>query len=241
MFFICTNLQGQNLEVVYNFVSPLKSNVKENLYINGNNALGIRDSIYINAKNSNILKNNGGISVQSKAKMNKEYYYRTINDNKIIIKSTLSFKSYFIIDTPPVIEWNTNYSETKIIEGYKCKKATANFRGSQIIAFYSTEIPQPFGPYKFGGLPGLIFEVQEENKEINKWTLVSINLKSKNRTTLAVPEDIDKMISYEEYINLNFNLNKKIIKNLASKDPTVTIVSKVKTVRIGIEKTFEWE
>ena len=241
IFLICINLQGQNVKVVYNFVTPLKANVKEDLFIKGEYALGIRDSIF-NYENSERVSNiNGGVSIRSTAKMNKEYYYRTIKDSKIIIKSTLSFKTYFIIDTPPTIEWNTNHSDIKDIKGYKCKKATANFRGSKIIAYYATAIPHPFGPYKFGGLPGLILELQEENKEINSWTADFIDLKSENDVAFTFPENSNKMISYEEFINLISNLNKQSVKNLASKVTTMTIASEIKTVRKGIEKTYEWE
>lgn len=55
--------------------------------------------------------------------------------------------------------------ETKIINTISCKKATVTYKGRNWIAWYSTEIPLPYGPYKFSGLPGLIIKMSDEKNE----------------------------------------------------------------------------
>jgi GLPGLI family protein len=55
-------------------------------------------------------------------------------------------------------------NETKIIDSIICEKATGYFRGRKYIAWYASKIAIPFGPYKFGGLPGLIVELYDEDK-----------------------------------------------------------------------------
>lgn len=52
--------------------------------------------------------------------------------------------------------------ETKTISGYPCRKATLAYKGRKWTAWYTTEIPLFFGPYKFGGLPGLIVKISDE-------------------------------------------------------------------------------
>ena len=62
-------------------------------------------------------------------------------------------------------------SET--ICGYKCRKATTSFRGRKWTAWYAPEIPIDNGPWKFGGLPGLILKAESEDGD-QKFEAVSI-------------------------------------------------------------------
>ena len=66
-------------------------------------------------------------------------------------------------EATPKIQWEMLKGDT-IISGYKCKKAKATFRGRKYIAWYSQDVEMPFGPYKFGGLPGLIFCLYDVEK-----------------------------------------------------------------------------
>ena len=45
------------------------------------------------------------------------------------------------------------------------------FRGRDYIAWYTEEIPYPYGPYKFSGLPGLITCIYDTQRE-HIYTLV---------------------------------------------------------------------
>lgn len=55
--------------------------------------------------------------------------------------------------------------ETKEIIGYQCIKAIADYRGRRWIAWFAPEIPIPEGPWKLGGLPGLILEAYDANRD----------------------------------------------------------------------------
>jgi GLPGLI family protein len=63
------------------------------------------------------------------------------------------------------IDWKFD-KETKKMGKFTCKKAVGNFRGRTYTAWYTTEIPVPYGPWKIFGLPGLILEVYDINKEV---------------------------------------------------------------------------
>ena len=52
----------------------------------------------------------------------------------------------------------------KKIGKYLCNKATINFRGIDYIAWYTKEIPVPYGPWKMRGLNGLILECYDKSK-----------------------------------------------------------------------------
>jgi GLPGLI family protein len=59
----------------------------------------------------------------------------------------------------------TLHDSIKLILGYNCQKATSVFRGRDFVAWFAIDIPINNGPLKFGGLPGLILEVYDSNKE----------------------------------------------------------------------------
>ncbi len=50
------------------------------------------------------------------------------------------------------------------INGINCNQASLSIFGRTWTAWYSTQLPLHFGPYKFFGLPGLIIKVEDDSK-----------------------------------------------------------------------------
>lgn len=73
-------------------------------------------------------------------------------------------------------EWQYSDTDTLTIAGYLCHKANTLFAGRQYRVWYNTDVPMPYGPYKFFGLPGLVMKIEEENGlfvwELNKLEFV---------------------------------------------------------------------
>lgn len=65
----------------------------------------------------------------------------------------------------PEIEWEYTADSTRNILGYNCLKATTEFAGRKYAAWFAPDLPLPFGPYKFGGLPGLILQIQDADRQ----------------------------------------------------------------------------
>ena len=63
----------------------------------------------------------------------------------------------------PVQNWVIQ-NDTLTVNGYLCQKATCEFRGRNYIAWFSMDIPISNGPWKFGGLPGLILKVYDHEQ-----------------------------------------------------------------------------
>ena len=71
----------------------------------------------------------------------------------------------YIAEKKPVINWKLK-SETKKIGDFKAHKAIGEFRGRTYTAWYTLEVPLPYGPWKLQGLPGLILEASDERGEM---------------------------------------------------------------------------
>lgn len=78
------------------------------------------------------------------------------------------FKEYFLVKTNDEMKWQL-LPDTKMYNGYKLQKATTNFGGRNWTAWFCKDVPISEGPYKFRGLPGLIFLLNDsENNFIYK-------------------------------------------------------------------------
>jgi GLPGLI family protein len=66
----------------------------------------------------------------------------------------------------PKQQW-TLKDEQQTIHGYRCQKAVCHWRGRDYVAWFTSEIPIQRGPWKFGGLPGLIVKISDAKKEYN--------------------------------------------------------------------------
>lgn len=73
----------------------------------------------------------------------------------------------------PLQKWQLG-KETKTICGYKCQKATCTWRGRTYTAWFTPEIPVSAGPWKFGGLPGLIMKISDSTNDYS-WEAVAVN------------------------------------------------------------------
>ena len=80
-------------------------------------------------------------------------------NNTEIIQRTAGLVQRYQYDEPcPMLKWELAEGDT-IIAGYNCKKALTSLWGRDYIAWYAPEVDLPYGPYKFNGLPGLVFMV----------------------------------------------------------------------------------
>ncbi|WP_277111738.1 GLPGLI family protein [Chryseobacterium taklimakanense] len=67
----------------------------------------------------------------------------------------------FQIETTDEINWKL-LPETKSVDSYLLQKATTRFGGRNWTAWFSKDVNISEGPYKFKGLPGLIFSIADD-------------------------------------------------------------------------------
>lgn len=145
---------------------------------------------------------------------------------------------YKIKENIPNLNWDLNYKDVKVINNYKCNKATLKFRGREYIAWYTTQISINFGPWKFSGLPGLILEVKDLT---NTYSWKATKIKFPSDLKIKIPYKKYKEVSLEEMVKIEKeNLEKQRAK-LRSIMPRGTVFSAPKNSRKGIEIIYEWE
>lgn len=100
------------------------------------------------------------------------HYYDTKSNIKIT-QTPFSGKNYYVADSITKYNWKIT-TDTKKINDFLCYKAIAtisydDFRGKEVYnieAWFCPEIPFPYGPDIYFGLPGLVFEAYKQNSKI---------------------------------------------------------------------------
>ena len=76
----------------------------------------------------------------------------------------LILQDYRYVDSLHTQTWTMGDSTREVL-GYTCQQATADFRGRHWTVWFATDIPVSDGPWKLGGLPGLILEAYDEDQQ----------------------------------------------------------------------------
>lgn len=131
----------------------------------------------------------------------KGIFYNNISNSESLWQIEAFGKEY-LIDIPQP-EWKIS-KETRIINGYQCKKAeairTVYSKGKpiekKVIAWYAGEIPLSFGPLGYSGLPGLILQLDIEDR-----SFVLHEMSNKKNVHINKPEE-GKEVSLKDYYEL---------------------------------------
>ena len=92
------------------------------------------------------------------------YVYKNYPTGQMTITDRISSQSYRYVDSLHAQTWTMGDSTREVL-GYTCQQATADFRGRHWTAWFATDIPVSDGPWKLGGLPGLILEAYDEGQQ----------------------------------------------------------------------------
>lgn len=121
-------------------------------------------------------------------------------------------------DSPRIDNWNL-INETKTINSIVCKKAEASYKGRVWTAWYSTEIPFPYGPYKFSGLPGLIVKITDKTEDYDFELVRSVpssKLKGRMVSVKKVRYQNAKLVAKKELVEARTNFRNNARRELES-------------------------
>ncbi len=128
--------------------------------------------------------------------------YKNFEKDSIITVYPIVTAYRYIAESIPRINWQLT-EEYKEILGYNARKATANYRGRDYIAFFTDKLPVSDGPWKFNGLPGLILEIYDsENKVSYEAISIKISEKANHKFDLNTKIEGKRLYTFDEYIRM---------------------------------------
>lgn len=200
----------------------------------------VRDSVFKALSKSN-MDVNAKVATVSKYKSGTQSNIYTRSDELCeVAKVGVDNLSY--VEKIPDFRWNIVQDSVKNILGYDCNMATCSFRGRDYVAWFAPEVPVNAGPWKFRGLPGLIFNVAD-TQGYYSWKLNGIQESSKPiefSSVKSVKTTLEKFIkTYKRYIedpvgflNASGGVKVTVIDRATGKELTPAQLKKAKEVTV---------
>lgn len=254
--FIALKSNGQNYilnnkeyECIYNVIynNPIDIGF-QNSQVEGKLLINNSSSIFYCTPSNKIVQNNDTKINEKEINLFEikiDTMFKVIKNskiNKMIFKDDLfSKKGKYYGDTLHSMKWEL-IDESKKIDNLQCFKAKTYYKGREYIAWYCPDIAIANGPWKLGGLPGLIVETYDSKDQIH-FLLKSIN-SIKNieyAKKIIIQSEIFDTPLYEDYIKSG----KRFIENLRaqingqSSDNCLTCQTESKITLHSLEIVFE--
>ena len=180
-----------------------------------------------------VPKSNGAIIMIGGMAGGTDVLYKNIKEKRMANKTDLMGKIFLIKDNLVSYDWELT-GETKNIGNYTCYKAVfekeeesieikmidgevkeeKGIKKRTIIAWYTTDIPISNGPKNYGGLPGLILEVNDGNE-----TIMCSELVLNPSKTIDIKEPTKgKQVSREKFSEISLEKTKAMMNRFRSRD-----------------------
>ncbi len=120
-------------------------------------------------------------------------FYQNARTRQVLNSTEMSGTLYLLTDSLQN-NWQIT-GETKKIAGYNCIKAIEKCDKCKypVEAWFTPQIPVPFGPAGFGGLPGLILEVKKYRQLLSAKKIKQL----KNKPEIIKPQKGERMTTNE--------------------------------------------
>jgi len=113
-----------------------------------------------------------------------EASYLNMPDGRITTTGRIGSNDFIYEQELPQINWHIGDS-IRTINGYQSQKATCIYKGRHYTAWFTPEIPVPYGPWEFHGLPGLIVSVSDAD---NYYTFKMADISRPEDAVILYPE-----------------------------------------------------
>ncbi len=251
-FLIVTTSHSQTGKITYSSVFNFGGNVNQtenNLYFTSFNSFyqtrlevdkktEREEKAKTDSENSKVVEINIAVGTDS---IGSIYYYNYKNRD-IICREPIYENGklkYFLYEDDAVIKWEM-LDEFKEISGYKCQKAATTFRGRNYEAWFTSEIPHSFGPWKFNGLPGLILEVYDLAGAVY-FSAEQVQIPFEEGREKVQKPSGDKLISHREFVEKQNETSIGITQAMLARLPEGAELVSTETKKDGIELKYEWD
>ena len=177
---------------------------------------------------------NGGVMVMVMGgNGSSDILYKNISENRMAHKTELMGKVFLIKDNLEAYDWELT-GETKNIGNYTCYKAVYEKEEEDIqidmidgevkeekvtkkrtlVVWYTTDVPISNGPNNYGGLPGLILEVNDGDQ-----TIVCSELVLNPKEAKEIKEPVKgKIVTREKFSKISLEKTKEMMDRFRSRD-----------------------
>lgn len=235
---LCSFLYSQKMD--FNYILTYHTTINTHIEENYENILFLNNVIALytwkTIGNTEIQSTSSGGMTRAEHKKNGEYNFTDTKLKSIISLSNISSTERpYVKQDLPEINWVIT-NETKVISNMQCTKAVGVYGDRTFTAWFSSDFPTHFGPWKLYGLPGVVVEAYDNNREI-QFNLRSIK---KNDKPVSVDLKNKKYITLEQFYQREINYPYELLKRMQS---TATRGSSISISGVNynfLEKDFEY-
>lgn len=186
----------------------------------------------------------GHDSIGRKEGTYEDLYFNRPKAGELSVCTRFMSKNFIYTENIPKQSWVFTDEEETVL-GYKCQKAYTDFRGRRWYVWFAADIPLSYGPWKLGGLPGLILKAEDADRYFTfeaagfsrrRFPIMMFTEKSQkcghkdvwklNELRWQDPDFLIKMMTGKEVVNVKMNeFGDAVIDN---SKPKVTIPQKEK-------------
>jgi len=192
------------------------------LIVQDKNALYVEQIDNEKPTQERVYREDGSFSLTiNPSNSNPSFVFFNNQQNSIFFRKRIGGEMVLVQDKVEPINWVIT-DETKIIGSYTCIKAIGDFRGRTYHAWFTTEIPLNYGPWKLNGLPGLIVEAKDVQ---GFYHVIATSFKFNDSivySQLLKDVDFNKSISFDSFLELDKKGTEMAFKQLQSSMPRGT-------------------
>ncbi len=130
----------------------------------------------------------GTLNITTRSTPSSSSYLLDADQNKMTEVVSVASDKFAISQTYPTQDWEI-LGEHKEIGGYNCQNAKTTFKGRTYIAWFTTELPFSYGPWKLHGLPGLILDARDTKNEVI-FAYAGFDKIEDGKTSVALPQNV---------------------------------------------------
>ncbi len=220
IFLCCSfNLYAQSIKkgaVVYDF-TMFSQDFKASLYFSSTSS---QYKVITNKEKSYEISQEGNAINTVEVDTSDSYIFVNKKTDTLFLKTHFLDKKdeeidFYLYEPVPKLKWKL-LSQKKKVQNIPCLKATTHFRGRDYTAWYAPSIPVPYGPWKFGGLPGLILEISDAAKAVH-FTAINITIPY-NYKKIVLDETLRKVKRDTAFINFQKKAYISLMKKFAARE-----------------------
>lgn len=221
-----SKIKAQNIKVGYTYTFQ-NLTYPAILFIEDEASLFEIDEIDPNKSMTNEYDEEGELNVVVKGGkyLNTKVVKNVQNNTMLYFVPNLKNKKVYtnVKEELPNFDWKLVNKQEKDILDYRCKKATCSFRGRKYEVWYATDLKFSNGPWKFGGLPGLILEIRSLD---NVFSIVASSIQKhepENKIDTSIPASAISWADYKILVEKQITNQKKFIEtDMASRKVSVS-------------------